>query len=470
MDFSSPIFLFLFLPIVLICAYLIRDEIRNILLFAISLVFYWYGQGNFILPLLFSILFNYVVGLTIDKSESGKGFKKVIFVFGVVCNVLMLFVFKYYNFTVASINKLCNTSISAIDLILPIGLSFFTFKAISYLADIYVGKTKAERNLFNFALYISFFPQIMSGPITRYVDFKADLVRRKTEIEDVSNGIERLICGLSKKLILSNTFAIIADRAFNSIGSNELTVVLSWMGSICYTFQIYFDFSGYSDMAIGMGELLGFSCKENFDYPYISKSGTEFWRRWHISLGSWFRDYVYIPLGGSHVEKRSRLLANLAAVWILTGVWHGANWTFIVWGIYWLVILVVEKFIIFPNKFQHTSSKVIYRIITLLCINLGWVLFRASTLSEAWSYIKTMFGFRQISIINSFDLFLLKDNFVLIMVGIVLSTPIAKKLCTKTQDVVLYKVVKMGVLLSLFFVCVAYSVNVSYNPFIYFDF
>lgn len=470
MSFSSPIFLFLFLPIALILVYIVRDEMRNILLFVISLIFYWYGQGNFVLPLLCSIIFNYTVGLLIERINSKKFLRKTIFFLGVAGNVVLLYIFKYLNFSIESINKLWGTSIHTLGLILPIGLSFFTFKSISYLADIYMGKCKVEKKLFDFALYISFFPQIMSGPITRYCDFKTDLVRRKFKIEEISLGIERLICGLGKKLILSNTFAIVADKAFNSMGDDELTIVLSWLGSICYTFQIYFDFSGYSDMAIGIGELFGFYCKENFNYPYISKSGTEFWRRWHISLGSWFRDYVYFPLGGSHVNRKTRLFINLAMVWILTGIWHGANWTFVVWGIYWLIVQLFEKFILFPDKLQHTSSQVIYRIITLLCINVGWVIFRAPNLSAAWSYIKSMLGMNHTPIANAFDLFLLKDNAILLILGIILSTPMVKNLCDKRKNITLFKLAKAGVLCCMFLFCVAYSVNVSYNPFIYFDF
>lgn len=470
MSFSSPVFLFLFLPIAIILAYIVRDEMRNIMLVVISIVFYWYGQRNFVLPLLCSIIFNYITGLVIEQNKSKKIIRRVIFILGVAGNVVLLYVFKYLNFSIETINVLCDKSIRAIDLVLPIGLSFFTFKAISYLADIYMGKSIAEKKLFDFALYISFFPQIMSGPITRYCDFRTDLVRRKFKIEEISFGIERLICGLGKKIIMSNTFAIVADRAFNSMGDNELTVVLSWLGSICYTLQIYFDFSGYSDMAIGIGELFGFYCKENFNYPYISKSGTEFWRRWHISLGSWFRDYVYFPLGGSRVNKKTRLFMNLAVVWILTGIWHGANWTFIVWGIYWLIVQVFEKFILFPEKLQHISSRVIYRIYILLCINFGWVIFRAPNLSVAWSYIKSMLGMNHIPVMNEFDLFLLKDNLILLTVGIILSTPIMKYMCDKKKNVTVFKIVKVSALLCMFLVCVAYSINVSYNPFIYFDF
>ena len=470
MSFSSPVFLFLFLPIAIILAYIVRDEMRNIMLVVISIVFYWYGQRNFVLPLLCSIIFNYITGLVIEQNKSKKIIRRVIFILGVAGNVVLLYVFKYLNFSIETINVLCDKSIRAIDLVLPIGLSFFTFKAISYLADIYMGKSIAEKKLFDFALYISFFPQIMSGPITRYCDFRTDLVRRKFKIEEISFGIERLICGLGKKIIMSNTFAIVADRAFNSMGDNELTVVLSWLGSICYTLQIYFDFSGYSDMAIGIGELFGFYCKENFNYPYISKSGTEFWRRWHISLGSWFRDYVYFPLGGSRVNKKTRLFMNLAVVWIMTGIWHGANWTFVVWGIYWLIVQVFEKFILFPEKLQHISSRVIYRIYILLCINFGWVIFRAPNLSVAWSYIKSMLGMNHIPVMNEFDLFLLKDNLILLTIGIILSTPIMKYMCDKKKNVTVFKIVKVSALLCMFLVCVAYSINVSYNPFIYFDF
>ncbi|MDE7322613.1 MAG: MBOAT family protein [Lachnospiraceae bacterium] len=333
-----------------------------------------------------------------------------------------------------------------------------------------MGKSQSEKNPFNFALYISFFPQIMSGPIARYNDFKDDLVRRKFDINELSYGIERFICGLGKKLILSNTFAIVADKAFGSVGSSELTVCLSWLGSICYTMQIYFDFSGYSDMAIGIGNMIGFRCKENFDYPYISKTGTEFWRRWHISLSSWFRDYVYFPLGGSRVEKKFRLFMNLSAVWILTGIWHGANWTFIVWGIFWLIIQIIEKFALHPEKFTHAYSKAIYRFITLLFINFGWVVFRAEDINKAAAYIGTMLGWNHAALVNPLDIFLFRDNFVVLLIGIVLSTPIMTIICEKRHDNLVFRAVEAVALTGLLLVCISYSISVTYNPFIYFDF
>lgn len=449
---------------------MIRDELRNILLLGVSILFYWYGQGSFILPLIGSILLNYIIGLAIESLKNRHMVCKIVFIIGVISNVIMLYVFKYLNFTIDIINKAGRKNISALNIILPIGLSFFTFKAISYLADIYMGKSGTEKNLFNFALYISFFPQIMSGPIARYSDFKDDLVKRKFNIDEISIGVERFICGLGKKLILSNTFAVVADKAFSSVGSPELTVCLSWLGSVFYTLQIYFDFSGYSDMAIGIGNMIGFRCKENFDYPYISKTGTEFWRRWHISLSSWFRDYVYFPLGGSRVDRKYRLFINLSAVWLLTGIWHGANWTFIIWGIFWLVIQVIEKFILHPEKFIHTYSKIIYRIITLLLINFGWVIFRSADLNAAAVYIKTMLGWNRVVFANALDIFLLGDNFVILVIGFILSTPIMTIVCRRGRDNLVFKVVEAAVLTGLFLVCISYSISVTYNPFIYFDF
>lgn len=379
MLFSSALFLYYFLPIVLFTYYIIlprQTEILNIFLLIASLCFYAWGEPIFVCLMMFSCFMNWLFALWIDKYRK---FAISIITWMLIYNLSILFVFKYLNFT-------CNilTSFgfynSIPTIILPIGISFFTFQAISYVIDVYRKKGEVQKNPLNVALYICLFPQLIAGPIVRYETISKEIKSRHITKNDFTNGVERFIIGLSKKMLLANNMAIIADHIFN-ITWNNLTLPLAWLGAVAYTFQIYFDFSGYSDMAIGLGKMFGFHFLENFNYPYIAKTITDFWRRWHISLSSWFRDYVYIPLGGNRVNT-SRLFINLFIVWFLTGLWHGANWTFIIWGLLYFILLCMEKSI---HIEKHTN--ILTHVYTLLFVIIGWVIFRSDSIENAYIYM-----------------------------------------------------------------------------------
>ena len=468
MLFSSTTFLFFFLPIVLILYYTVCRKSRmlqNVFLFLASLLFYAWGEPIFVLVMLLSIFMNYVFGLAINKYKDKKSTAKVFLFITAVFNLGILFIFKYLAFVIENINNLSGADFYVPQIALPLGISFFTFQAMSYVIDVYRGE-QVQKNPLNVGLYIAFFPQLIAGPIVRYETVAYQIQCRKETFDDFSSGVCRFIIGLSKKVLLANTLAIVADSAFNSDVGN-ISVAFSWLGAIAYTLQIFFDFSGYSDMAIGLGRMFGFKFLENFDYPYISSSITEFWRRWHISLGTWFRDYVYFPLGGSRVKHKSRLILNLFIVWMLTGIWHGANWTFILWGFMYFVLLTFEKL---TNL--HKSGKLVWlrHIYTLLFVILGWVLFRADNVTEAFSYIAAMFGGTG-TLIDNEALFLLKENIVYFVFAIIISTPLLKSLYYKHfQGKKVVSVLVVVVLMVLFLVSVTYLVKGAYNPFIYFNF
>lgn len=469
MAFTSPIFLFAILPITLLGYYLIRSELKNTFLLAVSLGLYYYYQADFFAIILSLIVVTYLMGIVIAKLKT-EFVKKSCLLLTILLDVGILFVFKYFTFFVDSINEMFGKNFSVPDIILPIGISFFTFKAISYIVDVYRDSNAVERNLIDLALYISFFPQMMAGPISRYGDVSKELKNNECKVETFSKGVNRFIIGLAKKLILCNSFAVVVDRVFSIQNTEELTILMSWLGAICYTLQIYYDFSGYSDMAIGLGNMFGFYFKENFDYPYISRSVSEFWRRWHISLGSWFRDYVYFSLGGSRVNTKFRLVFNLFVVWFLTGVWHGANWTFIAWGLFYWVLLMFEKLSGYPQKIKSPVLQFVYRLFTIGCIIIGWVIFRADSLTYAIGYIASMFGIQGNGLSDSFSVFLLRDGIVLIVLGVVFSTPILKKIEKKVgQHLAVQIISRIGMIL-LLLVSISYSIISSYNPFIYFDF
>jgi D-alanyl-lipoteichoic acid acyltransferase DltB (MBOAT superfamily) len=349
---------------------------------------------------------------------------------------------------------------------------------MSYVIDIYRGKGKVQKNPLNAALYITLFPQLIAGPIVRYETIAGQINHRSFNLDDFSLGVKRFIIGLSKKVIIANTVAIIADRAFNPAGVSDLTILMAWLGIISYTLQIYFDFSGYSDMAIGLGLMFGFYFNENFDYPYISKSVTEFWRRWHISLGMWFRDYVYFPLGGSRVEKKSRLVFNLFIVWILTGIWHGASWNFIFWGFFYFVLLTFEKISGIPKKLEEKGGifPQLYRIFTIFCVMLGWIFFRADGLKNGAKYVFAMFGGNgKAGIAGELAKFLLWDGFVILIAGIIACIPIVRLVKEKLPSMGYgvsgrLKTAKQLVISALFIICISYLAVSSYNPFIYFNF
>ena len=472
MVFSSTVFLFIFLPLVLVGYYLLDKKFRNIFLLIVSLFFYAWGEPKFVFVMMGSILMNYLFALIVDRFRDKKPIAYGILSVMVLGNITIFWIFKYMNFTVENVNHFFGTSIQVPNVAFPIGISFFTFQAISYVVDVYRGKGSVQKNPLNVGLYISFFPQLIAGPIVRYETVANEIKSRKETWDDFTSGLGRFVVGLGKKIILSNSLAIIADYCFDNINNADMSVLLTWIGAVSYTLQIFFDFSGYSDMAIGLGKMFGFHFVENFDYPYISKSVTEFWRRWHISLSSWVRDYVYIPLGGSRVSK-GRNIFNLFVVWTLTGVWHGASWNFIWWGWFYFIILVFEKLTGIPERLKSKCGKLLYRIFTLLIVNFAWVLFRATDIQTAILYLKKMFGLCGNSIANGKSWYILLDNKWILVAAIIFSTPIARKIKEKVKSEsgkVVVEIVKSLGILAILAICICSVVSSSYNPFIYFNF
>lgn len=469
MIFSSSVFLFVFLPLVLIIYYALYSQrlVQNIFLFLASLFFYAWGEPWFVLIMLLSILVNYVIGLNIDLHRNNKVISKILLIITVLYNLSIIFIYKYLAFTVTNINILFSLKFPIPNIVLPIGISFFTFQAISYVIDVYRGQGVVQKNPLNVGLYIALFPQLVAGPIVRYETIADQIEHRRENITDFSEGCIRFIIGLSKKVLLSNNFAIVADKAFN-LPNDQLSTAFAWLGAISYSFQILFDFSGYSDMAIGLGKMFGFHFDENFNYPYISASISEFWRRWHISLGSWFRDYVYFPLGGSRVDTKLKLVRNLFIVWILTGVWHGANWTFIAWGFLYFVLITTEKL----TRFERTSGlRILKHIYTLFFVCIGWVLFRSIDLPGAFSYLGTMFGAGGIYT-DSLARFYFLDNIIFIILAIICSTPLFSYLKKRINyhELVISNILTPIFYILLLFVSITYIVKGAYNPFIYFNF
>lgn len=468
MVFSSYIFIFLFLPLLVICYYCVPAHcrrVRNGILLFFSLVFYGWGSGRYLLILLVSIFINWISGLLLSAADKTTS-RKLVLAVAVAANCLLLGVFKYTDFIIANMNSLLSLQLPLRHIALPIGISFFTFQGMSYVIDVYRKKQIYLKNPLMVALYIALFPQLVAGPIVRFDSISRQLYERDETLKKVLEGAGRFVIGLVKKIILADTFGIVADEAFSS---THLSVSLAWLGAIAYTLQIYHDFSGYSDMAIGLGKIFGFDFCENFNYPYISASIKEFWRRWHISLSSWFRDYVYIPLGGSRCSKTRNFL-NLSIVWFLTGLWHGASWNFILWGIYYLLWLMAEKYCrrLFSSKY---FPKHLY---TILVVIFGWVLFRAENLSAAWNYIGTMLGTGNAAFdLNMFVRLLLNYKFFWIL-GILASTPLFKdmvhSMAFRYGDSFCFAAVKHVILLLLFVLSVVYIIASSYNAFIYFQF
>ncbi len=471
MLFPSNVFLFVpFLPVVLLLYYTVFRKFRtgqNVLLLIASLIFYAWGEPKYVLIMILSIIMNYVFGLLVDRFRESKGKSRFIITLTVIFNLGILYIFKYLVFTIKNINSISGLNLSVPNIVLPIGISFFTFQAMSYVIDVYREKGEAQKNPLNVGLYISFFPQLIAGPIVRYETVAYQIRHRKETFDGFSTGVVRFIIGLGKKVLISNTMGIVADYSFD-MPNSELTVVMAWTGAIAYTFQIFFDFSGYSDMAIGLGKMFGFEFLENFDYPYISKSITEFWRRWHISLGTWFRDYVYFPMGGSRVKSKARLVFNLFVVWSLTGIWHGANWTFLCWGLLYFVLLTFEKLTGIAKSDQN-KLRFIRHFYTLFFVVMGWVLFRADSIGEAGNYFATMFGGGQL--INDETLSYLLNNIVYFILAGFISTPIFKKISTKMNgdNPAVITFASVG-LMVIFILSVSYIVKGGYNPFIYFNF
>ncbi|MBQ7966934.1 MAG: MBOAT family protein [Bacteroidaceae bacterium] len=434
---------------------LLRKNInyQNVFLLLSSLFFYAWGEPTFVFVMLLSIVLNWGFGIWVDKKRENKTW--ILFLM-LLFNLSLIFVFKYLMFAMNVINEVFDTHMRVPIINLPIGISFFTFQSISYVIDIYRHHGEVQRNPLNVGLYISFFPQLIAGPIVRYETIAAEINNRKVTWNDFTDGVERFIIGLGKKVLLANNFAVIADHIF-SLLPEYLDLPLAWLGAISYTLQIFFDFSGYSDMAIGLGRMFGFHFLENFNYPYISRSVSEFWRRWHISLGSWFRDYVYIPLGGNRVAK-PLVYRNLFVVWLLTGIWHGANWTFIIWGLMYFVLLAFEKF----TELEKRNFHILGHVYTLFFVVVGWVIFRSETLTDAWNYLHVMFT---PSIPNSSPLFLfyISEYKWWLLCGLFFSIPIVNR--SK-----LHPVINSIWCIVIFFLCLVYITKGGYNPFIYFNF
>lgn len=465
MLFSSTVFLLVFLPVVLLLYYLLRGKrkLQNILLLLASLVFYAWGKPENVLLLLFSIACNYGFGVLIGALRDKGKSSTAALVGAVIVNLGVLFVFKYLNFTADQLSAL-GLELSLPRLALPIGISFFTFQAMSYVIDVHRGQTPAQKNLLSLALYISLFPQLIAGPIVKYHTVADQIDGRVENWADFSYGVRRFLIGLCKKVLLANQLALIADRAF-SAGAPAAS--LAWLGAICYALQIYYDFSGYSDMAIGLGAMFGFRFEENFRYPYCARSVTDFWRRWHISLSSWFRDYVYIPLGGSRVGSTAKLLRNLLIVWALTGLWHGANWTFLLWGLFYFVLLALEKTLHLGERWPTALR----RVFTLLMVLMAWVLFRAEDLGTAWRYFGAMFGAN-----GAFDaetLFCLREYAVFLIAALAFAVPTAVWVwhwVEKSRARSALEIVGAVLLMLLYAAVICYLVKGTYNPFIYFNF
>ena len=480
MLFSSTVFLLYFFPLVFAGYYLLAFSrmMQNVWLFLASLLFYAWGEPVYVLLMLGSILINWAAGLLVDGVREKPKLKRFFLVLACTLNLGALFVFKYTGFLARNINTIVRSQLlPTVELALPIGISFFTFQALSYVIDVYRGDTRVEKNPFYVGLYVSFFPQLIAGPIVRYNSVAEQIRTRKSSWRKISVGACRFVTGLGKKILLANNFAVLADQIFNwselGVENFNVPVAMAWLGVIAYTLQIYFDFSGYSDMAIGLGLMFGFKFEENFDYPYVATSVVDFWRRWHISLTSWFREYVYFPLGGSRVQNQDKMIRNLFIVWLLTGIWHGAEWTFIFWGLWYFLFQIAERFFGYARNNPHKGWM---RVYTLAVVMLGWVLFRAKDLYQAGTYYMNLFGLAGNSLWDGMTAFLLREYWVFFVLGIVLSTPVAKRcnellaggkmgILGKTMNV-LYPVALMG----LFVLCLTYLVRGGYNPFIYFNF
>lgn len=465
MVFSSLIFLFIFLPLVVLCYYLVPKNMKNLILFLFSLFFYGWGEPIYISLMMFSTLVDYTHGLLIHKYKLRGENKKAkrILLSSIFINLSMLMFFKYSNFFLSNINNIFNTDINLLQIALPVGISFYTFQTMSYSIDVYTGKADVQKNLISFGAYVTLFPQLIAGPIVQYKTIDKQLNQRTESLQQFSYGIIRFTIGLGKKVILANNLGFLWTQIISKNISN-LSVACAWLGIILFALQIYFDFSGYSDMAIGLGNMFGFSFNENFNYPYESKNITEFWRRWHISLGSWFREYVYIPLGGNKHHQ----IRNICIVWLLTGFWHGASWNFMSWGVYFGTILIIEKFIL--NKIITVNS----RIYSLFLILMGWVIFAFDNFSNGIIFIKSMFGLNKNILIDSYFMYTLTSNITLILIGIVAATSIPKKLINylfKDKNNTWYYAILETIFIALIlFISIAFLVNNSYNPFLYFRF
>lgn len=466
MLFSSISFLYYFLPFVILLYFIVPKAGKNVVLFLTSIVFYAWGEPRYVFLMLLEIVLGYIYGLCIEKFRGTK-LDKLFLCLSVSTNIGFLGYFKYADFFIENINRATGRNVSLLHIVLPIGISFYTFQLLSYTIDVYRGTVKAQHNFLNLATYIAMFPQLIAGPIVRYADIEKQLTDRKSDFDKVALGVRRFLIGLSKKVLISNSLGELCD-IFRE--SNEKSILFYWIYAIAFTLHIYFDFSGYSDMAIGLGKIFGFDFMENFNYPYISKSITEFWRRWHISLGTWFRDYVYIPLGGNRVRK-SKWIFNIIVVWLLTGFWHGAAWNFIVWGLYFAFFLLIEKYFLLTKL---EKCKVLNHIYVLLTIIFGFVIFNATDMKEAIVYIVAMLGKGSVPAISNEAIYYLKSYGLILFMAMVGATPavsgLIKKIKKKSFGENVVTIIEPIFFITLLVLVTAYLVDGSFNPFLYFRF
>ena len=467
MLFSSVSFLYYFLPITLILYFVSKDKYKNIILLLASLFFYFYGEPKYTVLMLISAFSAYIHGILIEKFRE-KGYSKLFLVSGLVVSLGILIVFKYMDFIIKNINYISNSNIKLLRLVLPIGISFYTFQGLSYIVDVYKKDAKVCRSFVDFATYVCLFPQLIAGPIVRYTTIEDELKNRTHSFDKFAYGVNRFVVGLAKKVILANNLGMLVDIMTKS---NEKSVLSYWMVAIFFSLQIYYDFSGYSDMAIGLGRMFGFDFLENFNYPFISKSIKEFWRRWHISLSSFFRDYVYIPLGGNRVS-RGRWIFNLLIVWSLTGLWHGDSWNFILWGLYFALLLIIEN--LFLQNILSKLPALIQHIYAKFFIIISFVIFNNENIKDLWSSLYNMFNFRGLDLYNDFSTYYLKSYTVLLIVSMIGATPILKNIIQKVnKNVTGQKVIStINPILNivLLVVVTAYLIDGSFNPFLYFRF
>ncbi len=473
MIFSSLLFLFRFLPAVLVCYYVVPRSLRNLVLFLFSLLFYAWGEPVYIVLMLVSILVSYTGGIVVDrlKRQGRPRAAKTALVVSSVISLSLLGFFKYADFVIGTVNSVTGAGFDLLKIALPIGISFYTFQTMSYTIDVYRGEASVQKNLISFGAYVVMFPQLIAGPIVQYKTIDQQLRSRRETAEEFAEGIHRFMLGLGKKVLLANNAGALWD-SIQAMSYAELPALTAWMGLTAYTFQLYFDFSAYSDMAIGLGHMFGFEFLENFNYPYISKSITEFWRRWHISLSTWFRDYVYIPLGGNRVNKL-RHVRNILVVWLLTGIWHGASWNFVLWGIYYGILLLLEKFVF--GRFLEKLPSILRHIYCMFFVMIGWNLFVFDDMGRGLSFMKALFGGYGQGLLNRETIYLLYNNIVLLVLLILGSTRLPKRLGTAITALLqeregILTILRNAFYVVIFFLSVAWLVDASYNPFLYFRF
>lgn len=465
MLFTSISFLYYFLPALIIIYFITPKKYKNIILLIASLLFYLYGEPKYVFLMIAEIIIAYIGAILIDKYKNQS---KNILITTLFIHVFLLIIFKYTDFIIQTINDISNANIKLLNIALPIGISFYTFQIISYVIDVYNGKVKVQKKLINLATYVSLFPQLVAGPIVRYQTVEKELDDRVHSFNNFAYGIRRFSIGLAKKVLIANALGELCNKAF---ALNETTIIFYWIFGISYMLQLYFDFSAYSDMAIGLGRIFGFNFPENFNYPYISKSITEFWRRWHISLSTWFKDYVYIPLGGNR-DGKYKQIRNILIVWLLTGIWHGANWTFLIWGLLFGIILIIEK--IFLNKFMEKLPSFIRRIYVLFIVMILFIIFNSDNMQVALTNIKGLFGMNGEVFINDYTLHYLKSYLPILIIALFGATPFIKTLIDKLRKNRyvnnIINILEPIFIVMILFVVTSYLIDNSYNPFLYFRF